>query len=46
MSQLAKLGQGGGFSGVLVVLTISADEFSSFVNFECPCEKEANKDTG
>ena len=41
--QLSKgLGQGQ-FSGILVVLTIGADELGNFIFFECPCNRSINR---
>ena len=31
------------FSGVLIILTIGFEEFSSFMIFECPCDRRYNK---
>ena len=31
------------FSGVLIILTLGFEEFSSFILFECPCDRSYNK---
>lgn len=42
MATKAPLGNGQ-FGGILVVLTVSADQFASFVTFECPCDRDINQ---
>jgi len=37
-----KLGGSSQFSGILIVLTVSADQFADFVHFECPCNRSIN----
>ena len=34
------------FGGILVVVTVSADQFASFVKFECPCDRSLNQEHG
>ena len=31
------------FSGILVILTIGADELGNFIFFECPCDRSKNR---
>ena len=31
------------FSGILVVLTVGADELGNFIFFECPCDRSINR---
>lgn len=33
----------GKFGGMLIVVTVTADQFASFVTFECPCDRSLNQ---
>ena len=38
MKGLGGLMKGGGATGMIVIVTISAEELGSFFMFECPCD--------